>query len=371
MPPRIPEDGRAWKPSPTGHFEDIMNFNIGNKLVGEGADVFIVAELSANHGGSLQTAKATIEAAARAGADAVKLQTYTPDTITIDCKQEPFILKGGTLWDGKSLYELYGEAYTPWEWYPELRDLAHSLGMEIFSSPFDFTAVDFLEAHGCPAYKIASFEIFDIPLIKKAAATGKPIIISTGMADAAEVQEALSAAIDEGNGNIMLLKCTSAYPAPLEAANIATMADMKKRVCCLTGLSDHTPGFAAAAAAVALGADMVEKHFILDHALGGPDEAFSMDEAEFAEMVRVLRDVRKARGVVDYSVSEASLNMRKIARSLYVTEDVKKGEIFTNQNLRSIRPGGGMHPRHLPELLGRKAARDIAKGTAMSESLAD
>ena len=343
-----------------------MTVEIGKHTIGDRAPVFIVAELSANHRGSYELAEKSVYAAHKAGADAIKIQTYTADTITLNCDSELFRLPENTKWAGKTLYELYQEAYTPWEWHEGLQKVAHSLGLEFFSTPFDHSSVNFLEKLDVPAYKIASFEIFDIPLIKKVARTGKPLIISTGMATEEEIREAVTAAVDEGNGNLILLKCTSAYPATLEAANIATVPDIKRRFGTLAGLSDHTAGFAGAAAAAALGADMIEKHFILDYSLGGSDAHFSLDKKDFAEMVRVVRDVERATGYPSYDIAPEARSMRLFARSLFIAEDIKEGELFTEKNLRSVRPGGGLHPRHLEEVLGRRAACNLTKGSPMS-----
>ncbi|MDR2869071.1 MAG: pseudaminic acid synthase, partial [Deferribacteraceae bacterium] len=309
---------------------------------------------------------ATLVAAHAAGADAVKLQTYTPDTITIDCDNEYFRMQDG-LWAGKTLYQLYQEAYTPWDWYPSLKVKAAELGIELFSSPFDHTAVDFLQAQTVPAYKIASFEIFDIPLIKKAADCGVPIILSTGMATLAEIAEAVDACYSVGNSDIILLKCTSAYPAPIEQANLAMMTQLREQFKLPVGLSDHTMGSSVAVAAAALGAVMIEKHFILDKALGGPDAAFSMTPDEFAAMVRAVREVESAIGCADYALPAEVAAMRALGRSLFVVADMEAGEVFTETNLRSIRPGAGLHPRYLPEILGKKASRKIARGTPLSK----
>ncbi len=344
---------------------NIGNFEISDK------SVFIIAELSANHRQSYELAEKSVAAAKNAGADAVKLQTYTADTITIDCESDLFKIKGNELWEGRTLYQLYQEAYTPWEWHAPLKKLANSLGMELFSTPFDPTAAEYLRNLNMPAYKIASFEIFDIPLIEQVARYGKPVIISTGMAKPEEMDEAVRACRGQGNNDIILLKCTSAYPAPIDKANLATMADMEERFGVYAGLSDHTPGMAAAVAASALGAKVIEKHFILDHGLGGPDAAFSLDPAEFGLMAKLSREAKAAVGAVDYDISKETAAMRRLARSLFVTGDMRKGDIFTEANLRSIRPGAGLHPRYLPELLGKRAAADIKKGTPMRWELAE
>lgn len=326
--------------------------------------VFIIAELSANHNGSLDVAKETIRAAKRAGADAIKLQTYTADTITIDCRKDDFKIKG-TIWEDKYLYDLYKEAYTPWEWHKELFDTAKEEGLVCFSSPFDKTAVDFLEELGNPIYKIASFEITDVPLIEYAASKGKPMIISTGIATEEDIELALDACYRMGNKDVTLLKCTSSYPAPIEEANLVMIRDMAERYRVVTGLSDHTIGSTAPIAAVCLGARVIEKHFILDRSIGGPDASFSMNEAEFNEMVKAVREAEKAIGVVDYTLTDKQLKGRDFSRSLYVVEDIKAGEVITVQNVRSIRPGFGLHPKYLKEVLGKQAKVDLERGKSL------
>jgi len=326
-----------------------------------GNNTFIIAELSANHNGSLDVAKETIRAAKRAGADAIKLQTYTADTITIDCRKDDFKIKG-TIWEDRYLYDLYKEAYTPWEWHKELFDTAKEEGLVCFSSPFDKTAVDFLEELGNPIYKIASLEITDIPLIEYAASKGKPMIISTGIATQEDIELALDACYRMGNKDVTLLKCTSSYPAPIEEANLIMIKDIAERYNVKTGLSDHTMGIAAPIAAVCFGAKVIEKHFILDRSIGGPDASFSMNEAEFNEMVKAVREAEKAIGVVDYSLTEKQLKGRDFSRSLYVVEDIKAGEIITEKNVRSIRPGFGLHPKYLSDLIGKKVNRNLHKG---------
>ncbi len=328
--------------------------------------VYIIAELSANHNGSLQTALDTIKAAKEAGADAIKLQTYTADTLTIDCKKEDFVIQGGTLWDGKTLYELYKEAYTPWEWHEELFDYARKIGIDIFSTPFDKTAVDFLEQFDPVAYKIASFEITDYELIRYAASKGRPMIISTGIATIGEIQDAVDICKSVGNEEIALLKCTSAYPAPLEEANLKTIPNLAQTFGVVAGFSDHTLGTTAPIAAVALGAKVIEKHFILDKSIGGPDAAFSLDKEAFTQMVQAVRDTEKLLGDVDYSMNEKKRNSRQFARSLYIVEDVEAGETITENNIRSIRPGYGLHPKHLSEILGKKFRKNYGKGTPLS-----
>ncbi len=328
---------------------------------------FIIAELSANHGGSLENALATISAAKRAGADAIKLQTFTPDTITLDCDNEYFQINQGTLWDGRTLHNLYQEAFTPWEWHQALFDKAKEEGLVCFSSPFDFTAVDFLEQFNVPAYKIASFEIQDIPLIKYAASQGKPIIISTGIASLEDIELAVKTCHEAGNKDIALLKCTSAYPAPLELANLNTIPDLVKRFDVTSGLSDHTKGIVAPSIAVALGGKIIEKHFILDKSIGGPDVEFSLDPAEFAEMVKAVRDTEKAMGTATYILDEKVEKNRTFGRSLFVVKDIKKGEKFTADNIRSIRPGYGMHPKHYEMVLTKVANTNLERGTPLAE----
>lgn len=331
--------------------------------------VFIIAELSANHNGSLETALRTIDAMKDAGADAVKLQTYTPDTITLDCDSDLFTISQGTLWDKRKFADLYAEAMTPWEWHPVLFEHARSLGMEAFSSPFDPSAVDFLETLDVPAYKIASFEITDIPLIEYTAAKGKPIIISTGIATLNDIEEALAACRRAGNDQITLLKCTSAYPAALEEMNLLTISDMVSRFDATVGLSDHTMSLSAPVAAVALGARVIEKHFILDRGMGGADSAFSLEPAEFRAMVDAVRDTEKLMGTVTYELSPKSLKSREFSRSLFVAEEVKAGDILTTRNVRSVRPGFGLPPKYLPEILGRHFTADCPKGTPLDWDL--
>jgi len=333
--------------------------------------IFIIAELSANHNGSLDTALQTITAMKESGADAIKLQTYTPDTITLDCDSEMFTISQGTLWDKRKFHDLYAEAMTPWEWHETLFKHARDLGMEAFSSPFDASAVDFLSTLDVPAYKIASFEITDIPLIEYTAAKGKPIIISTGVATLNDIEEALEACRRVGNDQITLLKCTSAYPAPLGEMNLLTIRDMAKRFGVQVGLSDHTMSLAAPVAAAALGARVIEKHFILDRGMGGADSAFSLEPHEFKAMVEAVRDTEKLLGQVTYELSPKSLKSREFARSLFVAEDVKEGDIITERNLRSVRPAFGLPPKYLPQLLGKRFSRNIPKGTPMSLDLSE
>ncbi len=327
---------------------------------------YIVAELSANHGHKLENALASVHAAKVAGADAIKIQTYTPDTITLNCDAEDFQVKSGTMWDGVTLYQLYQQAYTPWEWHKAIFDEAKKVGIDCFSTPFDKSAVDFLEELGNPIYKIASFEITDIPLIEYAASKHKPMVISTGIATEKDIAEAIAACHRVGNYDVTLLKCTSAYPAPIEAANLRTMLDMRERFGVKVGLSDHTMGSDVAIAAVAIGATMVEKHFILDRAIGGPDASFSMQQDEFATMVESIRNVEKALGKVDYPTDPSTIKGREFSRSLYIAEDMKAGDVITEQNVRSVRPGYGLAPKFLPEILGKKVNRDLKKGTPMN-----
>ena len=328
------------------------------------SSIYIVAELSANHNHKLDIAKKTIKAAKESGADAIKLQTYTADTLTIQCDNEYFKIKGG-LWDGYFLYDLYKEAYTPWEWHEELFDYARSIGIDIFSTPFDKSAVDFLEKLNPPYYKIASFEIVDIPLIEYAASKGRPMIISTGIATLADIEEAITACRRVGNNEITLLKCTSSYPAPIEDANLLTIPNMKDTFKVNVGLSDHTMGSSVAIASVALGAKVIEKHFILDRKLGGPDSAFSMEPDEFKYMVKSIREVEKALGKVTYELTDKVKNNRIFARSLFIVKDVKKGETVAPENVRSIRPGYGMHPKYYKEVLGKRFASDYERGTPL------
>lgn len=339
---------------------------IGKRNLGEGERTFIVAELSANHLQDYGRAEALVRAAKEAGADAVKLQTYTSDTITMDCDNDFFQIKQGTIWDGTTFYKLYQEAYTPWEWQPKLMKLANELGMECFSSPFDSTAVDFMEEMGMPAYKVASFEIRDIPLIRKIAKLGKPVIMATGIARLEDIERAVRVCREEGNNQIILLKCTSTYPTPYEDMNIKVIPNMAQVFGCLTGLSDHSMGTAVAVASVALGARMIEKHFTLSRADGGPDAAFSMEPAEFKRMAEEVRIVEKALGKVTYELTEKQERSREEGRSLFVVKDMKAGEVFTEENMRSIRPAFGMSPMHYEEVLGKKARGDIARGTPLS-----
>jgi len=340
-------------------------FKIGNRVIGESRPVYIVAELSANHSQDFEQAVKLIHAANEAGADAIKLQTYTPDTMTIDCDNKYFRIGKGTIWEGKTLYNLYKEAYTPWEWQPKLKAIANDLGMDLFSTPFDFTAVDFLEKMDVPAYKIASFELVDLPLIRRVAQTSKPIIMSTGMATLAEIDEAVIVSREAGCKEIVLLKCTSAYPANPAEMNLRTIPHMAEAFSVPAGLSDHTLGIAVPVAAVALGACIVEKHFTLSRSIPGPDRAFSLEPDEFKAMVEAVRTTEKALGQVNYAVTEKEAASRVFRRSLYIVQDMKKGDVFTNENLRAIRPGMGLPPKYLCVVLGRSTKQDLKRGTPL------
>lgn len=338
---------------------------IGNRYVGEGERTFLVAEISANHLQDYGRAEAIVRAAKEAGADAVKLQTYTPDTITLDCDNDYFQITQGTIWDGTTLHKLYEQAYTPWEWQPKLMELANGLGMECFSSPFDATAVDFMSKMDMPAYKVASFEINDIPLIRRIARIGKPVIFATGIAYLEDIERALAVCKEEGNEQAILLKCTSTYPSPYEDMNLKVIPHMAETFDCLAGLSDHSMGTAVAVASVALGAKMVEKHLTLSRSDGGPDAAFSMEPEEFRKMAEEIRIVEKALGRVTYDLTEKQKKSREDGRSLFVVKDIKAGEALTEENVRSIRPAFGMHTMYYDEIIGKKARTDIAKGTPL------
>ena len=328
--------------------------------------VFIIAEMSANHCGNKQLAKGIIKAAKEVGADAVKIQTYTADTLTINCHNTEFRLNGG-LWDGKYLYDLYSEAYTPWEWQRELKDYADELGIPLFSTPFDTTAVDFLETINVPLYKIASFEAYDYHLIKYAAQQGKPMIISTGISSLDEIQEAVDSCLSVGNKDITLLKCTSAYPSKVEDMNLLTIQDMRDRFGpqgVKVGLSDHSMSIVPPIVAVSMGASVIEKHFTLDRSLGGADSGFSLNKEEFSAMVKAVRETEKAIGKVDYTVNEQN---RQLGRSLYVVKEIKQGEEFTSENIRSIRPSNGLHPRYYEKIIGKRARRDLTLGTPLQQ----
>lgn len=347
----------------------MIPFEISGRKIDPNFPTYIIAELSANHSQDFDQAVALVRAAKDAGADAIKLQTYTPDTITIQSNKEYFRIQGGTLWDGRTLYDLYGEAYTPWDWQPKLKTIANDLGMDLFSTAFDPTAVDFLETMNVPIHKIASFEITDIPLIEKMARTGKPIIISTGMATIGEIEDAVNAARSAGAKQIALLKCTSAYPAPPDEMNLRTIPHLSQTFDVPVGLSDHTLGISVPVAAVALGACIVEKHFTLSRSVTGPDSAFSLEPHEFKAMVNAVRVTEKALGTVQYGVTESQARSRVFRRSLFVVKDVKSGDVFTKENVRSIRPGYGLAPKYLKDVLGRRAARDIEQGTPLAWDL--
>ena len=334
---------------------------IDSYLINKSSPVFIIAELSANHNGSLETAIETVRAAKRAGANCIKLQTYTADTLTIDSDKDDFIIKG-TIWEGKNYYSLYQEAFTPWEWHRKLFKVAQDEGLVCFSSPFDKTAVDLLETLDVPAYKIASFEITDIPLIEYVASKKKPIIISTGIATIEDIGLALDACRRMGNNDIALLKCTSSYPAPIEEANISMIPEFKKKFNIIPGLSDHTIGSLVPIIATVMGARIIEKHFIIDRSIGGPDASFSMDEKEFTEMVVSIREAEKAIGKVDYNLTKKQLKGRDFARSLYVVEDIEKGSLITNENVKSIRPGFGLHPKYYDKVIGKISKVKLEKG---------
>jgi pseudaminic acid synthase len=349
----------------------MRSINISNREINDSSPTFIIAELSANHNQNFAIAVDTIKAAKEAGADAIKLQTYNADTITIDSQKDYFQIKHGTLWDGKTLYQLYQEAYTPWEWQPKLKAIAEELGLICFSSPFDQTAVDFLEEMEVPAFKVASLEITDIPLIEYIAAKGKPVIISTGIAGLSEIEEAVRACKRMNNDQIALLKCTSVYPTPFEDVNLRTIPNLAETFKVVVGLSDHTLGFSVPIASVVLGAKIIEKHFILDREMGGPDAAFSLEPSEFEQMVAHVKDVEKALGTVTYELSTPSKESRRYMRSLFVVQNMKKGETFTEQNVRSIRPGNGIAPKYLQDILGHKANTNIDKGIPLSWDLVD
>ena len=347
----------------------MTNFSISGRRIGPNLPVYVIAELSANHNQQFEQAVGLVKAAKEAGADAIKLQTYTPDTITIRCDTEYFQLTGGTLWDGRTLHDLYGQAYMPWDWQPRLKAIAEQLGLDLFSSPFDGTAVEFLENTKVPAYKIASFEIVDIPLVRRIAHTGKPVIMSTGMATLAEIEEAVRTIRDEGNDNIALLKCTSAYPAPTEEMNLRTIPHLSKTFGTPVGLSDHTLGIAVSVAAVALGATIIEKHLTLSRSDPGPDSPFSLEPQEFKEMVAAVRATESALGSVQYGPSAAERSSTVFRRSLFVVDNMRAGEVFSERNIRSIRPGHGLHTRFLEQVLGQHASCDIKRGTPLDWAL--
>ena len=347
----------------------MKSFQIGNRKIGADHPTYIIAEMSGNHGQSFEQAVDILKAAKATGADAVKLQTYTADTLTINSNEPSFQIKADSLWDGRNLYELYEEAYTPWDWQPKLKKIADEIGIDLFSSPFDDTAVDFLEEMNVAVHKIASFEMIDTGLLRKVASTGKPIIMSTGMATLGEIEESVKTLREAGANEIALLKCTSSYPAPPEEMNLRTIPHLAEAFDVVAGLSDHTLGYSVPVAAVALGARIIEKHFTLSRDLPGPDTAFSLEPDEFKAMVDAVRIVEKAVGKVSYGVNEKESKSRIFRRSLFVVEDIEAGEEFTNKNVRSIRPGNGLMPKHLEEIFGQKAAAAIKRGTPLSWNL--
>ena len=342
----------------------MSKLKIKNREIGGDAPVYIIAEMSANHAGSIENAKQIIRAAKEAGADCVKLQTYTPDTLTIDCDNEYFRVSEGT-WDGENLYHLYEKAYTPWEWHKELKEEADKIGIDFFSTPFDKTSVDFLEELGVDFYKIASFEMVDIPLVEYVASKGKPIIMSTGMSDLGEIEDAVNAVRRQGNDQLVLLRCASAYPAITDQMNLKTMQNMSEVFHVPVGLSDHSMGSVGAIAAVALGAKVIEKHFCLDRGIENPDSSFSMNPEEFAQMVKDIRQAEKAIGSVSYGMTKQEESNVVFRRSIFCVKDIKKGEVLTEENVRVIRPGYGMKPKFYPEVLGRTALHDIKRGTPL------
>lgn len=344
-------------------------FRIGNRVIGPGAPIYVIAEMSANHNQDYEQAAAIVRAAKEAGADAIKLQTYTPETMTLDLRTPVFQIGQGTIWEGKNLYELYGEAYTPWEWQPRLKALAEELGMDCFSTPFDATSVEFLEKMQVPAYKIASFEIVDLPLIRRVAQTGKPLIMSAGMASMTEVEEAVNAFRAAGGTELALLKCTSAYPSKPQDMNLRTIPHLAATFGVPAGLSDHTLDTTVPIAAAALGACIVEKHFTLSRAVPGPDSAFSLEPSEFRAMVEAMRTVEQALGTVSYAMSKKEAASRVFRRSIFVVRDIAAGDPLTEENIRCIRPGYGLPPKHWTEVLGRKAGAAIPRGTPLDWNL--
>jgi len=344
------------------------HYQIGNHRIGTGKPTYIIAEMSANHNQDFDQAVRIIQAAKEAGADAIKLQTYTPDTMTLDSDKEYFQIKG-TIWEGRNLYDLYGDAYTHWDWQPDLKKIANNLGLDLFSTPFDPTSVDFLEKMNIPAYKIASFEIVDLPLLRYVARTGKPVIMSTGMATLSEIDEAVQTLREAGCEQLALLKCTSAYPTPPEESNLRTIPHLAEAFDVPVGLSDHTLGIAVPVAAVALGVCIIEKHFTLSRSISGPDSAFSLEPDEFRAMVDNVRIAEKALGKVSYSITEKEQESRVFRRSLFVVKDMKVGDVFTEENVRSIRPGYGLHTRYLNEIIGRQATSKIERGTPVTWEL--
>lgn len=343
---------------------------INKRLIGFEQPAYIIAEMSANHHQDFHQAVKIIEAAKKAGADAVKLQTYTPDTITVDCDNDYFSIKG-TLWKGKNLYKLYGKTYMPWQWQPKLKKIADKLGIDLFSTPYDHTAVDFLERMHVPAYKVASFELVDIPLLRKIAQTGKPVIISTGMATLAEIDEAVKVIRKAGGNQLALLKCTSVYPAPPDEMNLRAIPHLAKAFGVCVGLSDHTFGIAVSVAAVALGACIIEKHLTLSRGIAGPDNAFSLEPCEFKEMVGVIRTIEKAFGKASYKITEKEKACRLLRRSLFVVKDIKQGEEFTKENVKSVRPGYGLHTRYFDKIIGKRASKDIKRGAPLAWDMVD
>lgn len=341
---------------------------IANRQIGPGEPVYVIAEISANHGQRFETAVELLEAAHAAGADAVKIQTYTPDTMTLQSDAQQFQIEG-TIWEGRRLYDLYREAFMPWEWQPRLKALADEMGIHLFSSAYDESAVEFLEHIAMPAYKIASFELVDLPLIRRVARTGRPVILSTGMATQVEIDEAVTVFRESGGVQLALLKCTSAYPSPLEAMNLRSLIALRERYGTPVGLSDHTQGTTAAVAAVALGASIVEKHFTLSRSIPGPDQQFSLEPAELRALVGAIREAEAALGSAELAPTDAEQASRRLRRSLFVVADLQAGDEFTTENIRSIRPADGLHPRHLEDVLGRQASRDIERGTPLDWSL--
>lgn len=342
---------------------------IGENLISSKSKTYVIAEMSGNHNMDFARAESILHAAKESGADAIKVQTYTADTITLDCEDPCFQITQGTIWDGTTLHKLYEKAYTPWEWQPKLQKLANDIGLDFFSSPFDFSSVDFLEKMQAPAYKIASFEITDIPLIRKVAKLGKPVIISTGIATLADIELAVKTCRDEGNDKIILLKCCSAYPTPYEDINLRTMANLRDTFDCIVGLSDHTMGDAVAVASVAMGAKVVEKHLTLSRADGGVDSVFSMEPEEFKQMVDNIRIVEKAVGKVTYDLTEKQKGEREHSRSLFIAKDMRAGETLNESNMRSVRPANGLHTKYYEELLGKRINRDVKIGTPLSWDL--
>ena len=346
-----------------------LEITINGRTIGQDKPTYIIAEISANHNQEFEEAVSLIHAAKEAGADAIKLQTYTSDTMTIDCNNEYFQIGKGTIWEGRSLYDLYGEAYTPWDWQPKLQSIAGDLGMDLFSTPYDFSAVEFLEEMNIPVFKVASFENVDIPLMRRIAKTGKPVIMSTGMATLAEIDEAVTTIREAGCKQLAILKCTSTYPAPPEEMHLRTIPHLRDAFNVPVGLSDHTVATSVPAAAVALGACIIEKHFTLSRETPGPDSSFSLEPAEFKIMVDGIRTTEKALGTIHYGVNEREAHTKVFRRSLFVVEDMKAGEVFNPKNVRSIRPSHGLHTRYIDDVMGHKASKDIARGTPLGWDL--